>query len=140
MDSKSKIGGAAAVLLSLRAVGECTKGALIATRIGTDAVVGTELLHTLPIAVHAVEFGAETSAIGKARRPFDDIGVAARSANGATATSIDGASRDPPWVHQTHQVMDVIENAHRTMDVIDIIKKMEESNRLRNDDYKQRHG
>lgn len=73
MNTTSRIAGAAAVLLSLGAANKWAKGTLIATRTGTEAVIGTGLVHSTPTTVHVIELGAETGAIGKAAiRPSDE--------------------------------------------------------------------
>jgi hypothetical protein len=77
------------------------RGALIATRTGTEAVIGTGLVHSTPTTVHVIELGAETGAIGKAAiRPSDDVRAAAHSAEDATAASTDDASHGHSWAHK----------------------------------------
>jgi hypothetical protein len=61
-----------------------------------EALVGTGLVHSAPTAVHAVEFGAETGAIGRAAIGHsNDIGAAAHTVGDAAAATTDDASHEP---------------------------------------------
>ena len=105
MNSKSKVVGAAAALLSLGAVKACSKVAFFATRTGTETAAGIGLTHAAPTALHAIESGAgDTGALARSTlHQTDALGASAHTVGDAAGSSSDDVSRGVSQGATTHE-------------------------------------